>query len=155
MSIMGDPIADFPEIIELNKLRRWYELRINENKHMTSRMKQKLMFESINAWSAPRPKLTSVNIPNNPMQSENNIDAMKITWNQLNEMKRKIKKTKSEYTLKLKGIAMNNSRTVYQTMHNDYYNSRLGRNFKQSYYDYFPAKVDDCLFEYVADITKT
>ncbi|XP_050064597.1 uncharacterized protein LOC126553486 [Aphis gossypii] len=157
MSIMGDPIADFPEIIELNKLRRWYELRINENKHMTSRMKQKLMFKSINAWSAPRPKLTSVNIPSNPMQSENNIDAdaMKITWNQLNEMKRKIKKTKSEYTLKLKGIAMNNSRTVYQTMHNDYYNSRLGRNFKQSYYDYFPAKVDDCLFEYVADITKT
>lgn len=51
---------------------------------------EKLMIQSINAWSAPRPKLTSVNIPNNPMQSKNNIDAMKITWNQVNEVKRKV-----------------------------------------------------------------
>ncbi|XP_008186844.1 uncharacterized protein LOC100570313 isoform X2 [Acyrthosiphon pisum] len=151
MSIMGDPVASFPEIIELNKLRRWYEVRINENRHMTLKMKQNLMVQSINAWSAPRIKLTSVNVPQNPMQGEGKIGAMKITWNRVNEMKRKIKKTKSEYIDKLKRVAINNARTMYQTMYNDYYNSHLSRNFKQSYYDYFPAKDDDCLFEYVAD----
>ncbi|XP_029341411.1 uncharacterized protein LOC100575472 [Acyrthosiphon pisum] len=151
MSIMGDPVASFPEIIELNKLRRWYEVRINENRHMTLKMKQNLMVQSINAWSAPRIKLTSVNVPQNPMPGEGKIGAMKITWNRVNEMKRKIKKTKSEYIDKLKRVAINNARTMYQTMYNDYYNSHLSRNFKQSYYDYFPAKEDDCLFEYVAD----
>ncbi|XP_025197434.1 uncharacterized protein LOC112596153, partial [Melanaphis sacchari] len=156
MSIMGDPIADFPEIIEFNKLRRWYEVRINENRHLTSKIKQKLMIQSINAWSAPRPKLTSVNIPKNLMQGEKNISAMKkMSWNQVNEMKRKVKKTKAEYILKLKRMSINNARTIYQTMHNDYYNSRLAKNFKRSYYYYFPAKEDDCLFEYVTEVKKT
>ncbi|XP_060846424.1 uncharacterized protein LOC132926100 [Rhopalosiphum padi] len=155
MSIMGDPIANFPDIIELNKLRRWYEIRINVNRHMTSKIKQKLIIQSIKSWSTPRPKLTSVGVPNNPMHGENNIGVMKITWDQVNEIKRKINRTKDEYTFKLKRIAINNARTMYQTMHNDYYNNRLSRNFKQSYYDYFPAKENDCLFKYVADIKKT
>jgi len=48
------------------------------------------MVQSINAWSAPRIKLTSVHVPQNPMQGEGKIGAMKITWDRVNEMKRKV-----------------------------------------------------------------
>jgi len=48
------------------------------------------MMQSISAWSSPRPKLTSISVPQNPMQGENNVGAVKITWDRVNEMKRKV-----------------------------------------------------------------
>lgn len=48
------------------------------------------MNQSINAWSAPRTKLTSVNVPENPMLGEGKVGAMNITWDRVNEMKRKV-----------------------------------------------------------------
>jgi hypothetical protein len=55
-----------------------------------SNLIEKLIIQSIKSWSTPRPKLTSVDVPNNPMHRENNIGVMKITWDQVNEMKRKV-----------------------------------------------------------------
>lgn len=35
---------------------------------------------------------------------------------------------------------------MYPSMENDNYKNRLSRNFKQTFFDYFPAKESDCLF---------
>lgn len=51
---------------------------------------ENLMIQSVNAWNAPRTKLTSINVPKNPMLGEGKVGAMKITWDRVNEMKRKV-----------------------------------------------------------------
>lgn len=44
-------------------------------------------------------------------------------------------------------MAINDARQLYPTMHNEYYNSRLSKHFKQTFYDYLPAKEDECHFD--------
>ena len=51
---------------------------------------ENMMVQSTNAWNKPRTKLMSVNVPNYPIQGDKNIGAMEITWDQVNEMKRKV-----------------------------------------------------------------
>lgn len=58
-----------------------------------------------------------------------------------------------DYTTQLKHMAIANAREFYSITHNEYFDNRLGKYYKRTFFDYFPAKVDDCLFDYVADTT--
>lgn len=46
-------------------------------------------------------------------------------------------------------MAIANARQLYPIGHNEYFDNRLTKNYKQTFYDYFPARENDCLFEYV------
>lgn len=52
----------------------------------------------------------------------------------------------ADYVIEMKHAAIKNARQLYPSMENDSYKNRLHRNFKQTFYDYFPAKESDCLF---------
>ncbi|XP_050425532.1 uncharacterized protein LOC126836338 [Adelges cooleyi] len=145
LAILGDPIASFPELTELRALKRWYEIRINKDRYLTRKKKLDLMLKSIEAWNKPRPKATNVPIPSMPYPIKNSSHNEKVTWNQVEDAKHKIEVAKKEYITKVKELAIDNARELYPTMECIYFKSKVNRNFKQTFYNYYPAKEDDCL----------
>uniref|UniRef100_A0A2S2Q8N5 DUF4771 domain-containing protein n=1 Tax=Sipha flava TaxID=143950 RepID=A0A2S2Q8N5_9HEMI len=141
LSNMGDPIAGFPELTKLYNLQIWYQKRLNINRHMTSKYKQNLMDKSVTIWKVPVPKLTTVTIPKLKLKSNT------LTWGQISSTKQEIKRAKAEYTTNLKRTAIDNARNMYLSTYNDYFENGLNKNFKRTFFAYFPAKEDDCMFE--------
>ncbi|VVC25842.1 Domain of unknown function DUF4771 [Cinara cedri] len=145
LAVLGDPVAGFQELMLLKKLRRWYEKRINVDRHLTPKINDRLIKKSMAVWKCDRPKISNVKVPIMPIDRND-----KITWDSVHSTEKLLRETKSQYTTKMKHMAINNAREIYSTTNNEYYTGRLSNHFKQTFYDYFPAKEDDCLFSYPA-----
>lgn len=59
---------------------------------------------------------------------------------------------KKNYSKKLKQMAVDNARNLYPTMECVYFKSNVNQNFKHTFFNYFPAKEDDCFENVIGTI---
>lgn len=93
-------------------------------------------------WRSPKSKILS--IPRNLLGEKQHC--AQLTWDKKNMVLKKINKAKDSYTKQFKQQTLNHSREMYPTFKTIHYKNQLNKDFKRTYYSYFPAKEGDILW---------
>ncbi|KAL1128882.1 hypothetical protein AAG570_013416 [Ranatra chinensis] len=133
----GDPLAILPSIEKVPWLVRWFEKRRGVKVKLTEKDKEELMERSRKMWDAPMPMPSSVPLPELPLSQE---AADKLTYDDLESTRKIVKKNVGKFFSEVKQLMVGNSRNMYPSMFNEYFDTPLNKSFRTTFFTYMPSR---------------